>query len=325
MFKIVERSAHDTKLKFVLSKTSLPIANGLRRVLLSEIDTPAIDVKTISFSEDVNHINTSSLHDEFLSHRISFAVLDVPIEKVKDLKFHICDPNDTDKAFINSSDDIINFTTNDFTIHDTASGERVDPETIFLSESLIHRLKPRQQLKSEFSAVVRKVKEPEQKSTYNHQPGRVKFSYAGDNSPTSFEIEFCTWGQRNLNAIYAVRQALLVLEGKVNKVIGSTSELVIRRNDVWENCVEIKIKDEDHTLGNILAEEIMLNQQDYPDAQECYVAYQKKHPLENELAIRIKMGGSGRTAEDCFAESCQTLHQKLRGLTKSFEKAISTV
>ena len=175
MFLNVEKSTHDTSLKFVLAKTSLPIANGLRRVLLSEIDTPAIDLKTISFSEDVNHVNTSSLHDEFLSHRISFAILDIPVEEVDNLKFHICDPSDTDKAFINSSDDIVNFTTNDFTILDTKSGERIDPGRIFLSESLIHRLKPRQQLKTAFTAVVRKVKEPGQKSMYNHQLGRVKF------------------------------------------------------------------------------------------------------------------------------------------------------
>ena len=325
MFLNVEKSAHDTKLKFKLSKTSLPIANGLRRVLLSEIDTPAIDINTISFSEDVNHINTSSLHDEFLSHRISFAILDAPVERINDLKFYICDPNDTDKAFVNSTDDIINFTTNAFTIIDAKSGEHVDPATIFLSENLIHRLKPRQQLKAAFQAVVRKVKEPGQKSMYNHQPGRVKFSYTGDNSPSTFDMEFCTWGQRHLNAIYAIRQALLVLEGKVNKVIGLGTELQMRRDDVWENCIEFKIKDEDHTLGDILADEIMLNQEQYSDAAQCYVAYQKKHPLENELAIRVKMGGSGKSPQDCFEESCRTLHRKLREMSKSFEKAISSV
>ena len=322
MFLNIERSAHDTKLKFQLSTTSLPIANGLRRVLLSEIDTPAIDLNTISFSEDVNHINTSSLHDEFLSHRITFAILDIPIEKIEELKFYICDPSDIDKAFINSSDDIVNFTTNDFTILDTTSGERIDPDKVFLSESLIHRLKPRQQLKTAFSATVRKVKEPGKKSMYNHQPGRVKFGYAGDNSPTSFEMEFCTWGQRHLSAIYAVRQALMVLEAKVNKVMGSSDELQVRQDDVWDNSIEIKIKDEDHTLGNMLADEIMLTQQHSSNAQDCYVAYQKKHPLENELAIRIRMGGPEMSAEDCFTKSCQTLHQKLRALAKSFEKAI---
>ena len=99
------------------------------------------------------------------------------------------------------------------------------------------------------------------------------------------------------------------------------SELQIRKDEVWDNSIEIRIKDEDHTLGNMLADEVMLTQ----NAHDCYVAYQKKHPLENELAIRLKMGGSEMSAQDCFAESCRTLHQKLRGLSKSFEKAISSV
>lgn len=279
MFKIVERSKYDQKLRFVLSKTTLSIANGLRRVMLSEIDTPAIDITTISFSEDRNFSNTSSLHDEFLSHRLGYAVLDVSVDRISNLTFFICDPSDTDKAFINASDDIMNFTTNHFTIIDSTTGQRVEPKSVFLAENLINRLKPRQQLKTAFTASVRKVREADKESAYNHQPGRVKFNYTGDGVPSSFEMEFCTWGQQNLTAVHVVRQALLVLEGKINKVVGDLeSGLKLQKDSVWDYCYSIKIKDEDHTLGNMLAEAIMQTQQSYENAQDCYVAYQKKHP-----------------------------------------------
>lgn len=324
MFRLIERTEKDQKVKFVLSKTTLPIANGLRRVLLSEIDTPAIDVNTISFSEDLNFTNTSSLHDEFLSHRISYAVLDVSLDRVEDLQFFICDPADIDRPYVNSTDDIIDFTTNHFTIIDTKTGQRVDPESIFLAENLINRLKPQQQLKSSFTATVRKVKEANKETCYNHQPGRVKFTYTDDFNPTSFVIEFCSWGQRNLNAVEVIRQAFLVLEGKVNKVIGQLDTgLEMHPESVWENSWSVKIKDEDHTLGNMLTEAIMQSQQDDANSGDCYVAYQKKHPLENELEIRIKMGSSTQTARDCLHKSCKALHRDIQTLTKSFEKAIS--
>lgn len=325
MFKIVERTENDQKLRFVLSKTTLPIANGLRRVMLSEIDTPAIDTTTISFSEDLNFSNTSSLHDEFLSHRIGYAVLDVSVDRISDLKFFICDPDDTDKAFVNASDDIMNFTTNHFTIIDSTTGQRVEPESVFLAENLINRLKPQQQMKTAFTASVRKVREADKESSYNHQPGRVKFNYTGDGIPSSFEMEFCTWGQRNLTAVHVVQQALLILEGKISKVVGDLkSGPRLRRDNVWESTSSIKIKDEDHTLGNMLAEAIMQSQQSYENAQNCYVAYQKKHPLERELELRIKLGNHEQSVYDCLLDSCLALHKKLQGMSKSFEQAISS-
>jgi DNA-directed RNA polymerase II subunit RPB3 len=49
-------------IKFELYNTDLTVANALRRIIISEVPTMAIELVEISE-------NTSALHDEFLAHR----------------------------------------------------------------------------------------------------------------------------------------------------------------------------------------------------------------------------------------------------------------
>jgi DNA-directed RNA polymerase II subunit RPB3 len=57
-----------TSIHFELSNTDLTIANALRRIIICEVPTMAIDIVEIEE-------NTTALHDEFLAHRLGLIPL----------------------------------------------------------------------------------------------------------------------------------------------------------------------------------------------------------------------------------------------------------
>lgn len=66
--KVVVREVEDNRVDFVLQSCSLSLANSLRRVMLAEIPTIAIDLVEINE-------NSSVLPDEFLAHRLGLIPL----------------------------------------------------------------------------------------------------------------------------------------------------------------------------------------------------------------------------------------------------------
>jgi DNA-directed RNA polymerase subunit D len=71
--KIEILNENDKEMNFILNDSSVAFANALRRTMLNEVPTMAIDVVTF-------HENTSALYDEILAHRLGLIPLRFPID-----------------------------------------------------------------------------------------------------------------------------------------------------------------------------------------------------------------------------------------------------
>ena len=86
--KIKIRELKDDYAKFELRETDVSMANALRRVMISEVPTVAIDLVEIE-------VNSSVLNDEFIAHRLG--LIPLTSERAMSMRFsRDCDACDGD-------------------------------------------------------------------------------------------------------------------------------------------------------------------------------------------------------------------------------------
>ena len=118
-------NAGDDKLKFTLNGVNVSIANGLRRLILSEIPIVVFRVSPSEKNKCNIIANTCGLNNEIIKHRLSCIPIHIKDVEEFPLKNYILELN-----IQNNTDTTIYVTTKDFIIKDLISGKPLPEDKI---------------------------------------------------------------------------------------------------------------------------------------------------------------------------------------------------
>lgn len=149
-FHNLTASDHGRILSFEIQDIDVSIVNALRRILWNDIENVGVffDVHDVKHSDIHIHVNTSPLHNEFISQRISLIPLQFSEEEIDSYeklryKFVIDKTNTSYEMISVTSDDIMIIDTNTDKPISKAMRDRVFPRDRFTKDPIvITKLKP---------------------------------------------------------------------------------------------------------------------------------------------------------------------------------------
>lgn len=312
------------KLEITIKNIDTAYVNAFRRIILSEIPNAAFYFDTYDTTHnDITVIkNTGILHNEFIAHRISLVPLHFDPED-----FETIDKYKFVLHVKNTGRSVINVTTRDFEIYfDDApvSKERKEyilPKNDFTKDYiLLAKLKPNlhdlengQELHVEckpsigigkdharwspvstccfYNAVDEELAEEAFKkkppgTDRKHFDVLEKFKYFKKNKyDEPCEFVFIIESVARLLPEYLFEKSMHVLSEKLDKF--ANENMSIQSIGNIKNMYQIAIKDEDHTLLNVLQSAIY-NSKVRTKKELVYIGYYQPHPLDHLLYLKLK-------------------------------------
>jgi|688.fasta_scaffold200744_3 DNA-directed RNA polymerase subunit L len=347
MFKNYNYDPKSQKNSFDVQNMDLSIINGIRRVILTEIqvvgfygeDEPSVEI----------HKNTGPLHNEFMKHRIGLIPIYVN-EKITD------DYVDNDYSFdlnvINDGSNTINITTADFTgtYKDTELtpkqlNELFPPNPITKNHILITRLRAGEHLHLTAKAIKRTAKtnasfspvslanfyfieDPKEASKEQNILDKQRSYYKneyGDPTLIKFEIE----PVNNLSYVYLFSTAIKIIVDKLNNLINNIDNITIEQVPNNPFSVNFHIDNEDDTLGNLIQSmfhnKYIRKNEKFNKITCSYVGYICPHPLKQLMIVRITL--EDQTDPEIFkqflTENCNILIKELNLIDQEWIKFTS--
>lgn len=315
-------------LEFDLQNVSISMANAIRRVALAEVEIYAISEADVKLLE-----NTTPLHNEYISHRISLLPLNQSISNLDQYRFYISKKHTKDVAIENDQNAIVEITTDDVQVYDTKGDSWVDTKDIFTDTILITKLNVKQKLLGYFTASKGKAQEHSRwqavsticyrykvkkdlegveydKVTLEEERDWVK---KGNGDPSGFIFYLETCGVMPPREV--INKSLVVIKEKL-----SNFKEYIKNNSAklgWtsNNMLDMEYEGEMHTLGNLLATMglEMLGENDY-------IGYRIIHPMMNKFILRMKLDGVNSKDEHVqrLYTICDTIEKQVDGLISSW-------
>jgi DNA-directed RNA polymerase subunit L len=283
----------------------ISFANALRRTIISDIDTYAIDSKSIIFYE-----NTSMLNNEFLKHRLTLIPLISNLENI-----------DYDNIIIsckktNDGENMESIYVSDFVCTENEN-KIIDNSIIFKYPNILFaKLKNSKFLSFEckitknnayyggsfFSPVsiclytfkvddkkvdeiTKEMDESQKKTFFSQDIERIyKKNDLGEPSVYQFQIESIGfYDPKNilLLGINSLKERLNNL--KIELRNKKSKKISLLDNDEYPDFFEFLIDHENETIGNLLSTYITY------DPNVFYCGYVIEHPLKNNIIFKIKL------------------------------------
>lgn len=319
-FKLVQGDATGARTLVVhMDGVPLALANALRRVLIAEVPTVAPFFQTPDVPGDVIvHRNTSAMHNEMLSHRVSLVPIHMPtMEAVlahepDDATFRIQVRNTGHENVVVTSKDIQVVVakqqrplfppdpiTGDHAIitvlkpnlRQPEAGEEVDVE--FRARRGTGQVHSRYSPVSTCALTLRVDEEEVARRRKDDAAGHANyfdtitrarcFSKGPDGEPD--KLALVVESECAIPAGRLVLHALDVLLGKLKTL---TSKQLQDVREMGDGMYEAVIADEDHTLGNLIQALIF---QRMGELSCTYVGYHVPHPLKRTLLLTVAIQG----------------------------------
>lgn len=323
--------SNDTFLPFKLSNVSVPFANAIRRVCMSEVPTYAFDTSKVTIIS-----NTSQYNNQVLSDRMGFICLNMTNllklsgQNAEQLKFMICDTNDPNLPLTNKITDgsIIKVTCHSH-ISVFSGDTKLTPQQVkdlIPYDHLLMTLNANEHIHCSFYPVKGIMRQHAQwqssqcyykfETKYDADPNHLEtndeqMDWLGKETgtPTGFILHLESVGK--LPCVDVMKQSLSILSNKLeifktnvisfmndSKQINPSVSYQLDAN--IPNLLTLKIVNEDHTLGNLLADFCLKQltkeinkvvkspQQQIEVLTECLSSYRKPHPLDNYCNVMIR-------------------------------------
>jgi DNA-directed RNA polymerase subunit L len=318
----------DDNLEFELNGVAISMANAIRRVALAEVETYAIQESDVKLLE-----NTTPLHNEYISHRISLLPLNQSIEHLEKYRFYISKKHTKDLPIENDNNGIMEITTDDVQIYDTTNDTWVDTKDIFSDTILITKLNVKQKLFGYFSASKGKAMDHArwqavstisyrykvQKDLQGIEYDKVSLEEERDwvkksnGDPTGFIFYLETSGVMLPREV--INKSLVVIKNKL-----AVFKEYIKANSAklgWtsNNMLDFEYEGEMHTLGNLVATIglEMLGENDY-------IGYRIIHPMMNKFILRMKLDNVDKKDEHVkrLYTICDSIEKQVDDLISSW-------
>ena len=338
-FTKIEFTKDRKNVEFYIHDVDVSIVNALRRVILSEITNVAISFDP--YKQEFNDIkfttNTTSLHNEFLGHRISLLPIHLTTTQIqkfepKQYKFII--------DLRNNTNNIVDVTTKDIKVFDendkTLDSKQMFPPYIHNDTTeefiLITRLKPNmydttkgEHLKVEFNARKGIAKDHARwqmvsTCTFTNVLDYDKIEKMSKDLIKSINLKSDIEKKKILNKFETLDKYRIYKMNKYGEpgafkfIINS--ECAVQADDIFtmgfdtliQKCNNFKIeaeeeidkntslymvviKNEDHTLGNLL-QAFAYNTYVRENQNLEFIGYYQPHPLENNIVFKIKFASN---------------------------------